>query len=115
MITRHYRERHEIIAAMLHTVIDSGIAGTSRTPLMYRSFLSYAQLKGYLPILLIKGLIKEYPPQNESEKNEEIGKEEIGKDPNHRLNYTITEKGRRVLQICDEINKIIEPAQAKIH
>lgn len=110
MIIRHYRERHEIIAAMLHTVIDSGNAGTSRTPLMYRSFLSYAQLKGYLPILLIKGLIKEYPPQNESEKNEELRK-----DPNHRLNYTITEKGRRVLQICDEINKIIEPAQAKTH
>ena len=110
MTTRQYRERHEIIAAMLHTVIDSGTTGTARTPLMYRSFLSYAQLKGYLPILLIKGLIKEYPPQNELEKNEELRK-----DPNHRLNYTITEKGRRVLQICDEINKIIEPAQAKIH
>ena len=110
MIVRHYRGRHEIIAAMLHTVIDSGTAGTSRTPLMYRSFLSYAQLKGYLQILLIKGLIKEYPPNSESEKNEELGI-----DPNHRLSYTITEKGRRVLQICDEINKIIEPAQAKIH
>lgn len=110
MITKHYRERHEIIAAMLHTIIESGTAGTSRTPLMYRSFLSYAQLKGYLPILLIRGLIKEYPTQIESEKNEELRK-----DPNHRFNYTITEKGRRVLQICDEINKIIEPAQGKIH
>jgi predicted transcriptional regulator len=108
MITRHYRERHEIIAAMLHTVIDSGTAGTLRTPLMYRSFLSYAQLKGYLPILLIKGLIKEFPPQKELEK------EELRKDPIHRLNYTITDKGRRVLQICDEINKIIDPAEAKI-
>jgi predicted transcriptional regulator len=109
MITRHYREKHEIIAAMLHTVIDSGTAGTSRTPLMYRSFLSYAQLKGYLPILLIKGLIKEFPLQKELER------EELRKDPNHRLNYTITDKGRRVLQICDEINKIIEPAETKIH
>jgi predicted transcriptional regulator len=110
MTTKHYRERHEIIAAILHTVIDSGTAGTSRTPIMYRSYLSYAQLKGYLPILLLKGLINEYPSQNESEKNEELGK-----DPSHRFNYTITEKGRRVLQICDEINMIIEPAQAKIH
>lgn len=25
MTTRHYRERHEIIAAMLHTIDDSGI------------------------------------------------------------------------------------------
>jgi predicted transcriptional regulator len=110
MITMHYRERHEIIAAMLRTIIDSGTAGTSRTPLMYRSFLSYAQLKGYLPILLIKGLIKEYPPQNDLEKDEELRK-----DPNHRLNYTITEKGRRALRICDEINKIIEPRETKIH
>jgi predicted transcriptional regulator len=110
MTTKHYRERHEIIATMLHTIIDSGTAGTTRTPLMYRSFLSYAQLKGYLPILLIKGLIKEFPPQKGLEKDEELRI-----DPNHRLNYTITEKGRRVLQICDEINKIIKPAETKIH
>jgi predicted transcriptional regulator len=109
MTTKHYRERHEIIATMLHTIIDSGTAGTTRTPLMYRSFLSYAQLKGYLPILLVKGLIEEYFPQKEMAKDEESRK-----DSNRRLNYTITEKGRRVLQICDEINKIIEPA-AKIH
>jgi predicted transcriptional regulator len=110
MTTRHYRERHEIIAAMLHTIVDSGTEGTSRTPLMYRSFLSYAQLKGYLPILILKGLIEEYPPRKETE-----GNEESRKDPNQRLNYIITEKGRRVLQICDEINMIIEPTEAKVY
>jgi predicted transcriptional regulator len=106
MSTKHYRERHEIIATMLHTIIDSGTAGTSRTPLMYRSFLSYAQLKGYLPILLVKGLIEEYPPRKKMLKDEKSRKA-----PNHRLNYTITDKGRRVFQICDEINKIIDPAE----
>jgi predicted transcriptional regulator len=110
MTTRHYRERHEIIAAMLHTIVDSGTEGTSITPLMYRSFLSYAQLKGYLPLLLLKGLIEEYPPRKETEE-----KEESRKDPNRRLNYIITEKGRRVLQICDEINTIIEPTEAKVY
>jgi predicted transcriptional regulator len=110
MTIKHYRERHEIIATMLHTIIDSGTSGTSRTPLMYRSFLSYAQLKGYLPILLVKGLIEEYPSRKEMEMDEESKK-----DPNQRLNYTITDKGRRVLQIYDEINKIIEPAESKIH
>jgi predicted transcriptional regulator len=108
MTIKHYRERHEIIATMLHTIIDSGTPGTSRTPLMYRSFLSYAQLKGYLPILLVKGLIEEYSPRKQMD-------EESKKDPIHRLNYTITDKGRRVLQIYDEINKIIEPAESKIH
>jgi predicted transcriptional regulator len=110
MTTKHYRERHEIIATMLHTIIDSGTAGTSRTPLMYRSFLSYAQLKGYLPVLLVKGLIEEFPPRKEMEMEEESKK-----DPIQRLNYTITNKGRRVLQICDEINKIIEPAETRNH
>jgi predicted transcriptional regulator len=110
MTTKHYRERHEIIATMLHTIIDSGTAGTSRTPLMYRSFLSYAQLKGYLPVLLVKGLIEEFPPRKEMEMEEESNK-----DPIQRLNYTITDKGRRVLQICDEINKIIEPAETRNH
>jgi predicted transcriptional regulator len=110
MTTKHYRERHEIIATMLHTIIDSGTAGTSRTPLMYRSFLSYAQLKGYLPVLLVKGLIEQFPPRKEMEMDEGSKK-----DPIQRLNYTITDKGRRVLQICDEINKIIEPAETRNH
>jgi predicted transcriptional regulator len=110
MTTKHYRERHEIIATMLHTIIDSGTAGTSRTPLMYRSFLSYAQLKGYLPVLLVKGLIEQFPPRKEMEMDEGSKK-----DPIQRLNYTITDKGRRVLQICDEINKIVDPAETRIH
>ena len=72
MTTRHYRERHEIIAAMLHTIVDSGIEGTSITSYT-RSFLSYAQLKGYLPLLLLKGLIEEYPPERKRKrmKNQE--------------------------------------------
>jgi len=102
MTKHYYRERHEIIAGMLRTISNSGTEGTSKTPIMYKSFLSYAQLKEYLLFLVEKGLVEEYHRQKkEEDKNE---KTSIGDE---RLNYKITEKGLHLLQICDEINGII--------
>ncbi|HEU4446583.1 MAG TPA: winged helix-turn-helix domain-containing protein, partial [Nitrososphaeraceae archaeon] len=47
---------------------------------MYKSFLSYAQLKEYLSFLLEKGLVDESPQQTEASGNE-------------KSLYKITEKG----------------------
>ena len=102
MTKQYYRERHEIIAGMLRTISNSGTEGVSKTPIMYKSFLSYAQLKGYLLFLVEKGLVEEYHPQQKEETKKE--KRSSGDD---RLSYKITEKG--ILKICDEINALIGP------
>lgn len=52
-----YRSRLEIIASMLQ-VASRGDA--SRTTIMYKSFISHAQLKEFLSFLLQKGLVLEY-------------------------------------------------------
>ena len=71
MTKHYYRERHEIIAGMLRTISNSGTEGASKTPIMYKSFLSYAQLKEYLLFLVEKGLVEEYHRQKkEEDKNE---------------------------------------------
>src|SRR3712207_8668943 len=51
--------RQEIIAMMLSTIKDSEDEGASKTSIMYKSFLSYAQLKEYLSLLVEKGLRSE--------------------------------------------------------
>ena len=56
----------------------------------YKSFLSYAQLKEYLSILLEKGLIVVVPKQNRTHANV-------------KFVYEITEKGLLLLQISKEI------------
>jgi predicted transcriptional regulator len=103
MTKQYYRERHEIIAGMLRTISNSGTGGTSKTPIMYKSFLSYAQLKGYLLFLVEKGLVEEYHHQMKEEEN----KKQKGSSGDDRLSYKITEKGIHILQICDEINALI--------
>ncbi len=53
------RHRTEIIAQILEVVNDgsSGGEGVTRTRIMYKAFLSYAQLKEYLTILTHNGLL----------------------------------------------------------
>jgi predicted transcriptional regulator len=50
-----------IIENMLSTINDSDSEGATKTSIMYKSFLSYAQLKEYLSLLLEKGLINKVP------------------------------------------------------
>jgi predicted transcriptional regulator len=46
MVTsKEYRGRHEIIAQILQDVSNSGSEGITKTMIMYRSSLSYFQLK----------------------------------------------------------------------
>lgn len=94
MTTKVYRGKNEIIARMLQTIRDSDSEGASRTTIMYKSFLSYAQLKEYVSFLVEKGLIEELPRK-------------IRNSDKEKLVYKITEKGLHFLWICQEIESLI--------
>ena len=51
------RNRIEIIAQILEVVNDGSDDGVTKTKIMYKAFLNYAQLKEYLTILTDKGLL----------------------------------------------------------
>ncbi len=93
MSTKVYRGRYEITAQMLSIINNSGNEGATRTTVMYKSFLSHAQLKEYLPFLVKKGLVNETPQQLES--------------GNEKLIYKITERGVCLLQVSAEIERVI--------
>jgi predicted transcriptional regulator len=84
-----------IIAHILSTINDSGSDGANKTSIMYKSFLSYAQLKEYLSFIVEKGLIEEVPKQIKNTRG------------NEKFVYRITEKGIRLLQISQEIESIV--------
>ena len=111
MTTRQYRDKHEIMADMLRTIIESGIRGASKTIIMYKSFLSFAQLKEYLLFLLDKGLVEEYHHQRKEDDNKRGITSTSGDD--HKY-YKITEKGRRLLVIFEEINSLIDATSGNV-
>jgi predicted transcriptional regulator len=80
---------------MLNIINDTGAEGASKTVIMYKAFLSYAQLKEYLSFLLEKGLVDEFPQQIKTSQG------------NEKFVYKITEKGLRLLQISREIESIV--------
>lgn len=75
-----YRSRSDIVGLIL----EAANGGETKTIIMYKSYLSFAQLRDYLSMLKEQGLI-EY--------------EELG----HR--FKTTTKGLRVLQIQNQINE----------
>jgi predicted transcriptional regulator len=93
MSTKVYRGRYEITAQMLSIINNSGNEGATRTTVMYKSFLSHAQLKEYLSFLVEKGLVNEIPQQLRS--------------GNEKMVYKITEKGVRFLWVSAEIERIV--------
>jgi predicted transcriptional regulator len=92
MTAKAYRGRYLIIAQMLSTINDSASEGANKTSIMYKSFLSYAQLKEYLSFMVEKGLVEEIPHQFSG---------------NEKFVYKITGKGLRLLQISREIESIV--------
>lgn len=78
-----YRSRTEIVAMIL----EAANGGATKTKIMYKSFLSYAQLKEYFTMLIENGSL-EY----------ESGLLNI---------YRTTEKGLRLLKIYNQIEEII--------
>ena len=77
-----YRSRTDITAQIL----EAADKGVSKTRIMYKAFLSYAQLKEYLSVLAENGLI--------------VYRE------GDRL-YETTDKGRRFLKIYNQIGEYI--------
>jgi predicted transcriptional regulator len=93
--TKAYRGRQQIIAKILSVINASDAKDATRTSIMYKAFLSYAQLKEYLSFLVEKGLIDEFPQQIKSGSG------------NEKFVYKITERGIRLVQISKEIENIV--------
>ena len=77
---------------MLSTINDTGSDGANKTSIMYKSYLSYAQLTEYLSFMVEKGLVEEIPHRFSG---------------NEKFVYTITGKGLRLLQISKEIESLV--------
>ncbi|MCI0561250.1 MAG: winged helix-turn-helix domain-containing protein [Nitrososphaera sp.] len=78
-----YRSRTEIASRILESAAD----GTTKTKIMYKAFLSYAQLKEYLAVLEENGL--------------------LGYDKGEQI-YRTTEKGLRYLNITNSLQGMME-------
>jgi predicted transcriptional regulator len=81
---------------MLSTINDTGTEGATKTLIMYKAFLSYAQLSEYLSFLVEKGLIEGFPKPIKSNGS-----------GNEKYIYKITGKGHRLLQISQEIESLV--------
>lgn len=88
----------DIIGHILKVVNSADDNGLTKTKIMYGVFLSYAQLKDYLSILLEKGLMVE-----------EYRKEQKEEEEKQRTSYyyRITYKGRHFLQIYRCLSEMI--------
>ena len=67
-------------------ILEAANGGVTKTKIMYKAFLSYAQLKEYLTVLIENGLL------------EYIEGEQI---------YRTTEKGNRFLKIYNQIGEYV--------
>ena len=79
-----YRSRTDIVA----TILDAAIEGTTKTKIMYKAFLSYAQLKEYLGVVVENGLLA----YEEGE-----------------VKYKTTEKGIKFMKTYNEIGSMVSP------
>ncbi len=87
-IAMKYRSRTDITAQ----VLEAANGGITKTKIMYKAFLSYAQLKEYLSVLIENGLL------------EYIEGEQI---------YKTTDKGNRFLKIYNQIGEYVAPDMEK--
>src|SRR5437867_3054766 len=85
-----YRDRTEIVNVILRS--GNTAQGTSKTRIMYESFLAYSQLMEYLSLLMKNGLL-EYKESSRT--------------------YKTTEKGVRLLQLCDKLHEIVSIRETK--
>jgi predicted transcriptional regulator len=77
-----YRSRTEIVAMIL----EAANGGATKTKIMYKAFLSYAQLREYLSVLIENNLL-EYLEGSQT--------------------YKTTEKGLNFLKMHDEIGELL--------
>ena len=78
-----YRSRTEIVAMIL----EAANGGATKTKIMYKAFLSYAQLKEYLSVLIENNLL-EYLEGSQT--------------------YKTTEKGLNYLKMNNEIGELLQ-------
>ena len=78
-----YRSRTEIVSMIL----EAANGGATKTKIMYKAFLSYAQLKEYLSVLIENNLI-EYLEGSQT--------------------YKTTEKGLNLLKMHNEIGELLQ-------
>ena len=78
-----YRSRTEIVSMIL----ESANGGATKTKIMYKAFLSYAQLKEYLSVLIENNLL-EYLEGVQT--------------------YKTTEKGFNLLKMHNEIGELLQ-------
>ena len=78
-----YRSRTEIVAMIL----EAANGGATKTKIMYKAFLSYAQLREYLSVLIENNLL-EYLEGSQT--------------------YKTTEKGLNFLQMHNEIGELLQ-------
>jgi predicted transcriptional regulator len=79
-----YRSRTDIVSQIL----DAANGGTTKTRIMYKAFLSYAQLKEYLSILVQNGLLR----YDEAEQT-----------------YSTTEKGTKFMRVYQHMDELSGP------
>src|ERR687887_925754 len=89
-IVMKYRSRTEIVA----TILEAANGGVTKTKIMYKAFLSYAQLREYLSVLIENNLL-EYLEGSQM--------------------YKTTEKGLNFLRMHNEIGELLQtsPKQDK--
>ena len=83
-----YRSRTEIVAMIL----DAANGGATKTKIMHKAFLSYAQLREYLSVLIENTLI-EYVEGSQT--------------------YKTTEKGLNFLKMHNEIGELLSSTTQK--
>jgi predicted transcriptional regulator len=83
-----YRSRTDIVALIL----EAANGGATKTKIMYKAFLSYAQLKEYLTVLLEKDVL-EYEDETQL--------------------FRTTEKGLRLLQMYNQFDEMMSIANVR--
>jgi predicted transcriptional regulator len=85
-----YRDRTEIITLILASA--SRVNGVLKTRIMYEAFLSFSQVEEYIALLLRNSLLE----------HDDLKK-----------TYKTTEKGLRLLELCNSINEIVDTKKTK--
>jgi predicted transcriptional regulator len=80
-----YRSRSEIVGEILTSARD--LEGVTKTRIMFNAYLSFAQLKDYLAILMENGLLEHMPENNR---------------------YRTTAKGVRMLDAWKKVNDLLK-------
>jgi predicted transcriptional regulator len=82
-----YRSRTDIVAQIL----EAANGGATKTKIMYKAYLSYAQLKEYLAVLAENELLEHVPVEQ---------------------TYKTTEKGIKFLRTFSQMGQLVGPMTA---